>query len=588
MSAISRLDACRELRQRAILAATAVLATADNLDEAAIAFRVPLIERARRSRTATYLARLLSEDATTLLRVGRPDAARERIQEAADNLARIDDPAAAALSRAMVRTVQGRVLADQSPREAEASFAEAAEIYRARGNLFATPVLELERGRVLLRAMNDAEAQRAFERGIDAAEQERQSSKVDAERVGLLSARWDLYAALIDLQIRLKNEPAAIGLLDTARAANLLEAVGSAPKPDPQTLTEGTAALEFAVLPSGVHVWVTARGGRRRHALSLATDSLDRMVSDYLDTVRKRASQTELNRSSGVLFDALIGPVRDRLEGAKRLVIVPDGPLHAVPFAALYDTASRSVLVDRFSITITPSLAFFRQISLERAPKQRFEVVAVGSPMGRTSGDRVLPNLPGADREAGAVAALYDHGHVLRGANATRERFLEVAALGRILHFAGHALINARDPNLSHLLVSPTADDAVGAVFATDIARHDLRGVRLVILSACETASGRVTRGEGVIGLARSFLKAGASSVIATLWPVDDQRALEMATAVHEQLKQGRSAADALRTAQIALRRNGQTDVADWAASVVLGGDVTTTSASNLERSQTR
>jgi CHAT domain-containing protein len=258
-----------------------------------------------------------------------------------------------------------------------------------------------------------------------------------------------------------------------------------------------------------------------------------------------------------------------------------------LPFAALYDAVSRTVLVDRFAIAITPSLAFFRQTSVERAPTPRFEVVAVGSAMGRTSGDRVLPNLPAADREAGAVAEMYEDGHVLRGATATRARFLEVAGLGRILHFAGHALVDARDPNLSRLLVSPTADDAVGAVFATDISRHDLRGVRLVILSACETASGRVTRGEGVIGLARAFLKAGASSVIATLWAVDDQRAFELGTAIHNELKQGRSAADALRTAQLTLRRNGLTDIADWAASVVLGGDVTTTSASNLERSQT-
>ena len=82
-------------------------------------------------------------------------------------------------------------------------------------------------------------------------------------------------------------------------------------------------------------------------------------------------------------------------------------------------------------------------------------------------------------------------------------------------------------------------------------------------------------------------MKAGASAVVATLWPVDDRSAFELATAIHQELIKGRSTAEALRTAQQTMRQHGRTDVVDWAAAVVLGGDVTT-SAPTSTRSEMR
>ena len=122
--------------------------------------------------------------------------------------------------------------------------------------------------------------------------------------------------------------------------------------------------------------------------------------------------------------------------------------------------------------------------------------------------------------------------------------------------------------------MSPSPDDSIGAVFATDLHREALKNVRIVVLAACDTASGRVSRGEGVFGLARAFLRAGASAVVASLWPIDDARSVELAVTLHKELRAGYSVSDALRRAQLRVQASGHSDPADWAALITLGRDV--------------
>ena len=434
VDALDGLDACRELRQRAILAATAVLATASGFHESAIAFREPLLDAARRGGAAIYLARLLSEDATTLLAIGRTEEARERLEEAAANVERIDDAGAADMSRALVAAAQGRWWTAHSPLRATALFSQALDIYRARGNFFAMPVLELERGRALLAAGLPADAERAFEAGVDAAERERRTSSVDAERVALLSERWGLYAALIDLKLAQHDEPGAAELLAQARASNLLEAAGVTASSDAAPLADDVVALEYVVLPSGVYGWLRAASERTHFRVDLSADDLRQRVDAFLNAIARRDA-VEVRRGGRALFDALLGPVRDRIDSAARLVVVADGPLHAVPFAALEDPATGRTLLDDVSVTVTPSLRFYATSAREPRFGARFDIVAVGNPKAARAGELAFPLLPGADIEATSTAALYAHAYVLQGESATRGRFLEVAPLGRVPAF---------------------------------------------------------------------------------------------------------------------------------------------------------
>jgi CHAT domain-containing protein len=396
-----------------------------------------------------------------------------------------------------------------------------------------------------------------------------------------------LYASLIDLMLQQHKEFAAVELLDRARAANLLEHVGTPRGAKPAPLPDGTVALEYAVLPSGISGWMTAGNRRERFGVPLSAKALGDLVDAYRAAILRRADGATIRRLSVSLFEALCGPARDQIAGAAQIVVVPDGPLHALPFASLQDPRTGAVLVEHAAITITPSLALYRVDSHVAASRRRYDAVVVGNPNRANSERERFPSLPGAEREAHAVAALYRGAHLLTGASATRRAFLDAAPHGRVIHVAGHALVDERQPDLSRLLVSPSADDAIGAVFARDLSLASLEGVRLVILSACDTARGRTSRGEGVIGLARAFLSAGASSVIATLWPVDDERAFDLALTIHKELIRGRSAAEALRAAQLRAIRSGRTDVVDWAASIVIGRDVVISDQPPHNRSHT-
>jgi CHAT domain-containing protein len=569
--ALHDLFVCRELRQRAILAASAALATASSLDEAALAFRAPMISAARGSGPPIYLARLLSDEATTLMRLGRTGAARDRIEEAAQRFAEIDDPGGAAMIRALVLAARGRLNAD-SPMQAASAFRQAIEIYQRRGNFFATSVLELERGRALLRAGAMHEAEEAFVSGIEVAERERQSGVTDDERVALLGARWDLYAALVDLRIKQGDEIGALSLLDRARAMNLREHLRSG-KPRSQGLPDGTVALEYAVLPSGVSAWITVRDKRVRFSVGASGAELAQEIDAYRAAILRRTDPAEIRHLSRQLFNDLCGPVGTELARAMHIVVVPDGPLHELPFASLEDPTSGSTLIEQASVTVTPSLELYltREHHNDARP---YDVVIIGNPGAVSEDGGAFSRLPAVDREVQAIASLYGRSEVLEGGTSTREGFLHAAPLGRVVHFAGHAVVDDQQPSLSRLLVSRSSRDGVGAVFARDLAAVSFAGVQIVMLSACDTARGRVSPGEGVMGLARAFLGAGAASVIATLWPVDDEHAFHLALATHRALIQGHSASDALREAQLTARGVSKNDLADWAGTILIGRDV--------------
>lgn len=139
---------------------------------------------------------------------------------------------------------------------------------------------------------------------------------------------------------------------------------------------------------------------------------------------------------------------------------------------------------------------------------------------------------------------------LLTGPAATKQGFLEAIQSAGWLHFAGHAVVNSRNPLLSVLVLSPAADGQdPGILYAREIQNLDLRGVGLVVLAACSSAQG--AEGGGGTGLARAFLAAGAGPVVATLWRIDDRAAAALFEVFYERLGAGDDPVAALRTAQV-------------------------------------
>jgi CHAT domain-containing protein len=178
-----------------------------------------------------------------------------------------------------------------------------------------------------------------------------------------------------------------------------------------------------------------------------------------------------------------------------------------------------------------------------------------------------LPSLRYADEEASSVTRLFNARPLLTG-RATRAEFLKRASRYDVLHIAAHAELNASNPLFSRIHLASDREEN-GAIEVREIYGMDLKA-NLVVLSACETQLGARSKGDDIVGLNRAFIYAGASSVIASLWTVDDEATSLLMKTFYIGLKRGKSKAAALQAAQIATRRKYPHPYY-WAAFVLTG-----------------
>lgn len=181
-----------------------------------------------------------------------------------------------------------------------------------------------------------------------------------------------------------------------------------------------------------------------------------------------------------------------------------------------------------------------------------------------------LGPLPRAQREGEAVLRhLGGDSRLLVGPDATEAFLKSGPAPHGILHFATHAWTSDNEPDRSFVLLAPGSSNEDGRLHPREIAGLDLHG-RIVVLSACSSATGEILRGEGVMGLARAFFQAGAHTVVATLWPLRDDHGAELFDRFYDHLSDGMSVAAALHAAQQDRMADGAPPAA-WAGVIVLG-----------------
>ena len=294
----------------------------------------------------------------------------------------------------------------------------------------------------------------------------------------------------------------------------------------------------------------------------------------------KKASRTSPpvhRKRVSVLYDAVVSPVIPHLRG-NELVIVPDGQLFLVPFGALQDAESR-YLSESFSIRLIPSLTCLKMIM--DAPTDhhcKHGALIVGDPCVKEvlndDGDR-LRQLPGARKEAEEIAAIVNTSPLI-GSNATKEAVLSRLNNVALIHIAAHGNSKTGEialaPNLSRKSKIPRRKDYL--LTMPDVLSVGLRA-RLVVLSCCHSGQGEVCD-EGVVGIARAFLGAGARSVLVALWAIDDEVTLEFMRMFYKHLAEGKKASQALNSATHYMR--GTTDLSatrHWAPFVLMGDDVT-------------
>ncbi len=355
-----------------------------------------------------------------------------------------------------------------------------------------------------------------------------------------------------------------------------------------EALSGGTLLLEYCVTASGTTLFATRKGDGgglllETREIPEGETALARRVELVRGFLRSPAATLPIEQALriqlGALHDLLIGPASEAIGAAERVVIVPDGPLEALPFGALLDLQRNRFLGAWRPITVAPSGAVFAGLVRKRGAAGRFGnvlVVAVPDPGSGARGSSPPP-IPSTHVEAERIAARWPGALLLEGPRATVAAFLRHAPEAGLIHMAVHGELDRSEPWESALLLAPGDGSATGRLTAGDVAIRLRAHARVVVLSSCSTAGGAVPGDPGITGLARAFQLAGAHTVVAALWPVPDRSTTALMTRLHTGLASGLPTADALRQARHELLHTagaGRHDLrhpAHWAAFRVIG-----------------
>lgn len=354
-------------------------------------------------------------------------------------------------------------------------------------------------------------------------------------------------------------------------------------------------------LPSAAVIHRSARAFREALIRPAAREG--ETVSEYLQRQRS-AERVELVRARELGRILLAGL---DLPPHKRVLVVPDGPLQYVPFAALSVTAEGAKpmrFIAQHDLTMLPSasvLAALRKAAAGRAAPTD-QIAIFGDPVFQTNesgasahtgvrlrshlqralqdtrGSPYIANLPGSRIEALAIQHIVgpEHTRLALGFNASRESVINGSlAHYRVIHFATHGIVDTRHPEMSGLILSlfnARGERQDGYLRLSDIYNLKL-SADLVVLSSCDSALGKDMESEGIIGLPRGFLYAGARSVIATLWKVDDNATAALMKGLYSRMRRGKSPQTALREAQMDLARDAAYHQPYYWAGFVLEGD---------------
>ncbi|ULQ52054.1 CHAT domain-containing protein [Flavihumibacter fluvii] len=235
---------------------------------------------------------------------------------------------------------------------------------------------------------------------------------------------------------------------------------------------------------------------------------------------------------STVLYQQLISPVTGIIRNKKHLVIIPYNEISYIPFDMLADPANDELLLSKFAIRYNYSANF---LTSGKTSNESYTVLAM-APFTSSAGMQDQPVLKASEAEVGSVK-----GKVLLGKSATKNNFVNLLGEYPVIHLATHAIANDSAPIQSYISFYGTTTEAISnrRLYAPEIYNLDMSHVKLVILSACETGSGQLIHGEGVMSLSRAFSYAGCKSTVASLWKADDAATAFITRKMHHYLGKG-------------------------------------------------
>lgn len=470
-------------------------------------------------------------------------------------------------------------------------------------------------GIALHKSGKNADAEVALRRAIDRNEAIRHKlGQKDELKVALFDTQASPYMALLAVLIAQGKPEPALEVAERARARAFAEQLqsrqisASSQAARPLTLADirrvardqQATLVEYAIVGQRLYIWTVSPQGAiafRSTALPDGGMGMDQMVVASRSALGVRGARGSLGVVASVagttapqrqqrqeqmlqkLHRLLIEPIADQLprDPDAPVIFIPQGTLFFVPFAALQDRQGRP-LIEQHALLTAPAIQVLDLLQAQASGRSRgatpSNALVAGNPTMPTvrlqPGEpaQPLPPLPGAEQEARTIAGLF-HTQALIGPAATETAVVGLLPQARFVHLATHGLLDdgATWGLPGAIALAPSGRDD-GLLTAEEILGLHLNA-ELVVLSACDTGRGRIT-GDGVIGLSRSLLTAGARNVVVSLWAVPDAPTTSLMTAFYRELAKGTGKAQSLRHAILSLRQQEPDPVA-WSAFQLVG-----------------
>lgn len=562
------------------VAARGVLALEQS--EAALAFQEAAVELARQANDPAMHCYALLGHASLLKKLGRSQEAVRDLREAEKAVANIADPQVRGQTHADLSRIRGEIALADDPEKSAQQLSEALRAYGPLkvGGLLAP--IYLARARARLALGDEAGAEEDLLTAASIVEGQRERLEEEDLRISFLDDSREVYREIVRFYTGKRDGARAFAFIERARSRTLLDHVGGAVRQPgrPLELSEIQARLpervvlvEISLDTAGAKAWIVRRDLFRVVELPRVGAGLESDIERFRAAVEAGSGREELLRLSGGLFEGLLRDVLPLVPADSLAVIIPEGPLHRLPFAALVNPTSKRYLVEERAIAFAPSASAYLYALERDAGRTGDGLLAVGDPAFDPDAFPLLSRLRGADAEVRRLQALYPKARFLGPEEATKERFLALAGQFALVHYAGHTLLHRESPALSSLVLAGKGPGA--ALYSGEIYRSWFPRTRLVVLASCSSADGWTSRSEGLLSLARSFLAAGVPAVVATAWPVGDEASSHLFTAFHRRLRAGETAPSALRSAQLELLRSRDLKLnspANWAGVEVIGG----------------
>ena len=428
----------------------------------------------------------------------------------------------------------------------------------------------------------------------------RENQQKDSERSRISTLKADLVKARIDYDSFLDKLYASHPELKVDRAQVLPFSIQDA---NAALVSEDAVAVEFQVLDDKVHVFTIELSGGAPRITTYPIVISRKTLSEKVEQFRGRISNNSLgvDKLSRELFQLLLGPSAHILNRKKTIVVVPDDVLWELPFQALKESSGQ-YLIESHPLFYVPSLTALREIMNRETgtltgngskPKRDTSsgpsLLAFGNPklsartmsqVKRFARNERLGPIPETKIEVATLGGLYgaSRSKLFVGEDATEERAKAEMSQFEVLHFATHGVLDGKDPLYSNILLSQSGSTGDGLLEAREIMKLNLTA-DIAILSACDTARGRISGGEGVIGMMWALFVAGCPTTVVSQWSVESRSTTKLMIEFHrallglnKQSERMRRAADALREAQLKmLRTQVYRHPFYWAGFVVVG-----------------